>query len=75
MRDRKLGGHLCAATYLEVAGLASPQFLVEIEAEAVCEEAEGAFLEMPAADDTFTKGAHDPARSRADAEPSPDNTR
>jgi 2-iminobutanoate/2-iminopropanoate deaminase len=35
IRDRVLGGHLCAATYLQVAGLASPDFLVEIEAEAV----------------------------------------
>jgi enamine deaminase RidA (YjgF/YER057c/UK114 family) len=26
---------LCTATYLQVAGLASPDFLVEIEAEAV----------------------------------------
>ena len=35
IRDRALQGHLCAATYLQVAGLASPDFLVEIEAEAV----------------------------------------
>jgi 2-iminobutanoate/2-iminopropanoate deaminase len=37
MRDRMLEGHVCASTYLQVAGLASPQFLVEIEAEAVKE--------------------------------------
>jgi 2-iminobutanoate/2-iminopropanoate deaminase len=35
IRDSALHGHLCAATYLQVAGLASPDFLVEIEAEAV----------------------------------------
>lgn len=35
VRDRMLNGHLCANTYLEVSGLAAPQFLVEIEGEAV----------------------------------------
>lgn len=35
VRDRMLEGHVCASTYLQVAGLASPDFLVEIEAEAV----------------------------------------
>ena len=35
IRDRILAGHLVAATYVIVAGLASPQFLTEIEAEAV----------------------------------------
>lgn len=35
IRDRAMAGHLCAHTYLEVAGLASPDFLIEIEAEAV----------------------------------------
>ncbi len=34
-RERRLGGHAPASTYLEVAGLADPRFLVEIEAEAV----------------------------------------
>jgi enamine deaminase RidA (YjgF/YER057c/UK114 family) len=37
IRDRMLEGHVCASTYLQVAGLASPDFLVEIEAEAVKE--------------------------------------
>ena len=37
VRDRKLLGHAPAATYLEVAGLARPEWLVEIEAEAVKE--------------------------------------
>lgn len=37
LRDKALEGHLCAATYLQVAGLATPDFLVEIEAEAVKE--------------------------------------
>jgi 2-iminobutanoate/2-iminopropanoate deaminase len=47
IRDRRLGGHLVAATYLEVAALASPAYLVEIEGEAICEDAEMAFLELP----------------------------
>ena len=46
IRDRRLNGHLVAATYLEVAGLADPRYLVEIEAEAVCEEPDLAFLEL-----------------------------
>lgn len=37
IRDRLLDGHLCANTYIEVAGLAAPEFLVEIEGEAVRE--------------------------------------
>jgi enamine deaminase RidA (YjgF/YER057c/UK114 family) len=37
VRDRMLEGHLCANTYLEVSALAAPEFLVEIEAEAVRE--------------------------------------
>jgi len=37
VRDRLFEGHLCANTYLEIAGLAAPEFLVEIEAEAVKE--------------------------------------
>ncbi len=35
VRDRRLLGHAPACTYLEVAGLASPAFLFELEAEAV----------------------------------------
>lgn len=38
VRDRRLGGHVPAATYLEVAGLARPDFLFEIEGEAVVED-------------------------------------
>jgi len=37
VRDRMLAGHVCANTYLEISGLASPEFLVEIEAEAIRE--------------------------------------
>lgn len=37
IRDKLLDGHLCANTYLEISGLAAPEFLVEIEAEAVKE--------------------------------------
>ncbi len=35
VRDEALDGLLVASTYLEVAGLASPAYLIEIEAEAV----------------------------------------
>ncbi len=35
VRDKMLAGHLCACTYLEIAGLTAPEHLVEIEAEAV----------------------------------------
>lgn len=37
IRDRVLDGHLCANTYIEISALATPEFLVEIEAEAVKE--------------------------------------
>ncbi|MCB1509714.1 MAG: RidA family protein [Hyphomicrobiaceae bacterium] len=37
VRDRMLDGHLCASTYLEIAGLAAPAFVFELEAEAVKE--------------------------------------
>jgi 2-iminobutanoate/2-iminopropanoate deaminase len=37
VRDKMLDGHLCANTYLDIAGLAAPEFLVEIEGEAVRE--------------------------------------
>ncbi len=34
-RERALGGHAPAATYVQVAGLADAKFMVEIEGEAV----------------------------------------
>ena len=37
VRDRLFAGHLCANTYIEISGLAAPEFLVEIEGEAVRE--------------------------------------
>ena len=37
VRDRMMAGHLCANTYVEISALAAPEFLVEIEAEAVKE--------------------------------------
>ena len=37
VRDRMLGSHAPASTYLEVAGLARPEFLFEVEGEAVRE--------------------------------------
>ena len=37
VRDEMLAGHRCANTYLEISGLAAPEFLVEIEGEAVRE--------------------------------------
>lgn len=33
-RDAMLGGHACCATYLQVAGLAAPNLIVEVEGEA-----------------------------------------
>jgi enamine deaminase RidA (YjgF/YER057c/UK114 family) len=38
-RDAALKGHAPATTYLQVAGLAGPEFVIEIEAEAVSEDA------------------------------------
>lgn len=35
IRDKMLGGHACASTYLQIAGLAREGFLIEVEAEAV----------------------------------------
>ena len=46
VRDRKLDGHAPAATYLEVAGLATPAFKIEIEGEAVSEEPDLLFDDM-----------------------------
>jgi len=40
IRDQRLLGHRPAATYLEVVGLARPEFLFEIEGEAVVEDAD-----------------------------------
>ena len=37
IRDKWLAGHLCANTYIEISALAAPEFLVEIEAEAIKE--------------------------------------
>jgi 2-iminobutanoate/2-iminopropanoate deaminase len=37
VRDRRLLGHAPACTYIEVSGLASPAFLMELEGEAVQE--------------------------------------
>ncbi len=47
VRMRKLGQHAPASTYLEVAGLASPQFLFEIEGEAVSEDPATIFDDLP----------------------------
>jgi 2-iminobutanoate/2-iminopropanoate deaminase len=38
IREEKLKGHAPAATFLQVAGLARPDFLAEIEGEAVRED-------------------------------------
>jgi 2-iminobutanoate/2-iminopropanoate deaminase len=47
VRMKKLGKHAPASTYLEVAGLASPEFLFEVEGEAVSEDPESIFDEFP----------------------------
>jgi len=64
-RDRRLGGHLVAATYVEVAGLADPRFLVEIEGEAICEEPDLAFLELPQEDANIQDDLSEIARADA----------
>ena len=46
IRTKKLGNHAPASTYLEVAGLAAPQFLFEVEGEAICEDSVGIFNEL-----------------------------
>jgi 2-iminobutanoate/2-iminopropanoate deaminase len=46
VRMRKLGQHAPASTYLEVAGLATPAFLFEVEGEAVSEDPESIFDEF-----------------------------
>ena len=45
--ERVLGGHAPVVNYLEVSGLAQPEFLVAIEAEAVSEDADGILDELP----------------------------
>lgn len=47
VRDTKLGGHAPTATFLQIAGLAAPMFLCEVEAEAVSEEPDLLFEEVP----------------------------
>jgi 2-iminobutanoate/2-iminopropanoate deaminase len=49
IRVRKLGQHAPASTYLEVAGLAAPEFLFEIEGEAVSEDPEALFDDLSGA--------------------------
>jgi 2-iminobutanoate/2-iminopropanoate deaminase len=48
VRQRRLGHHAPASTYLEVSGLASPEFLFEVEGEAVSEDPANLFDELPA---------------------------
>ena len=47
IRTRKLGLHAPAMTYLQVAGLATPVYKCEIDGEAVTEEPDMLFGEMP----------------------------
>jgi len=46
VRDRKLDRHAPASTYLQVAGLAAPALLFELEGEAVSEEPDMLFEEL-----------------------------
>jgi 2-iminobutanoate/2-iminopropanoate deaminase len=46
LREKRLGPHRITASYLEVQGLAAPEYLLELEAEAICEEGEMAFLDF-----------------------------
>ncbi len=45
--DTMLGGHRPVVNYMEVSGLAQPEFLVSIEAEAIVEDSEAMFDELP----------------------------
>lgn len=47
VRQRKLGQAAPASTYLEVAGLAAPEFLFEVEGEAVSEDPASVFDDLP----------------------------
>lgn len=47
VRQRKLGQAAPASTYLEVMGLAAPEFLFEVDGEAVSEEPTTIFDDMP----------------------------
>jgi 2-iminobutanoate/2-iminopropanoate deaminase len=47
IRQRKLGQHAPASTYLEVSGLASDKFLFEVEGEAVSEDPAALFEVLP----------------------------
>jgi 2-iminobutanoate/2-iminopropanoate deaminase len=47
IRQRKLGQHAPASTYLEVSGLASKEFLFEVEGEAVSEDPATIFDDLP----------------------------
>jgi 2-iminobutanoate/2-iminopropanoate deaminase len=51
VRQKKLGLHAPAATYLEVTGLASPDFLFEVEGEAVSEDPATIYDDLPAGAD------------------------
>ena len=44
--DTMLGGHRPVVNYIEVVGLAQPEFLVSIEAEALVEDQEAMFDEL-----------------------------
>jgi len=54
---RVLGGHAPAVNYMEVAGLAQPEFLVSIEAGAVSEDGVSIFGDMPAVVDVGARFA------------------
>ncbi len=45
--DNILGGHRPVVNYVEVSGLAQPEYLVSIEAEALVEDSDAMFDELP----------------------------
>lgn len=49
IRDRRLGGHVPALTYLEVTGLVRPDFLFALEGEAVVEDMDAIADALPGA--------------------------
>lgn len=54
VRVKKLGQHAPASTYLEVAGLAAPEFLFEVEGEAVSEDPATIYDDLPAGSEIGT---------------------
>jgi 2-iminobutanoate/2-iminopropanoate deaminase len=53
-----LGGHRPVVNYMEVSGLAQPEFLVSIEAEAIVEDSDALFDEIPSSGVASSVGSY-----------------